>query len=309
MKVINAFYKRISFPFNAYEIIKNKVIDITFFEKYRDVINEVYVNPSWNIQTKDMNGYNQGLLEETEQFIKDIRLLNIKICYTFNDIWLDYDPNINLMGCDIVVVPNTEWLELKSSWPNIEFKNTVINLPTYDDINNGLYDGYDMIYIHDEIIHNHDLYLELKNRRNLKFGTVTNYIDCSTQCAFKDKHYAQIKDDLYGYNTFCATRNYGPVELLLKRNNIPGFLGEYKHYLDVIDIFKLQGRNSTGNFKDAVDIVKNIFNSTELLTEDYSNLNKSLTPMQILKWKINVRNCTGICNECDYCDNILKDIK
>ena len=233
------FKKRFSFPINFDEIFVKKSIDLSWFERHAEVINEVYLEPSFTgINMKDMNGQNYAYDSATViKFLEEIKSYGIKVCVIFNDVFDNSTRLLEefkqaLVNChtlvDIVVVPDKSWLVLREDYPHLQFKNTVINLPTYEQVRDGMYDDYDCIYIHDEIIHNHDLYKAIKGNR--KFGTVVNYSDCSTHCKFKREHYALVRKGKYDYNSFCKTKDYGPIELLLKRNSIPTMRSEFDHY-------------------------------------------------------------------------------
>lgn len=315
------FTNRFSFPINVHEIITNKRIDIEWFKKHASVINEVYVSPDFlGLSTKDMNGANIiAKQDDLLELLMDIKACDIKICVIFNDVFEDEDSNmltLQLFGnklkyyqdlIDIVVVPNKSWLSLRDDYPHLEIKNTVINLPTFEEIERGDYDDYDCIYIHDEIIHNHDLYKSIKGNR--RFGTVVNYSDCSTNCQLKLEHYRLVKKEKYDANLFCKTVKYSPVELLLKRNSIPGWLSEFEYYADVIDIYKLQGRNTTGTFESAIEIVEKVHAKYYEALSEYELLEREVPKLSLIKWKREVRNCGGDCDNCSYCDNILREIQ
>lgn len=307
--------KKFSFPINVEEIFENGVIDLGWFSTHSDFINEVYISPAFmGVYSKDMNGPNTDLKyadhDQIYDFLKVLKKFDIKICVVFNDNDVNIGQALGALDkrdyrelIDIIVVPDSSWL-----WYNLPFeiKNTVINLPTYEEIEAGKYNDYDMVYIHDEIIHNHDLYLELKKKTGLKFGTVVNYGDCATHCQFKAKHYELVSRDAYDANLFCPTSRYGPVELLLKRNSLPPYLSEYLYYADVIDIYKLQGRNTTGTFISAVQIIEGVKNNKNVLTREYLSLSNKIGPINLIKWKNTVRNCGGDCPNCTICDEFLQ---
>lgn len=309
----NPFNKKFSFPINIQEFFVEKSCDIKWLEKYKTLINEVYISSDFMmLNFKDMNGENShNYFDNTEviNFLYNVKKLDIKICVVFNDTELTESDRIKAFDAlklyedlvDIIVVPNKKWLVESKRQFNFMVKNTVINLPTFEEIDNGDYDAYDMIYIHDEVIHNFDKYKNIKGFR--KFGTVTNYVDCTTFCPYKLKHYNLVKKDNYDGNLFCPTTKYQPMELLMKRNSIPGFLSEYKKYLEVLDIFKLQGRNTAGNFKEAMVIIENIFLQNDIIDPDYLKLNE-MTKIELLKWQLNIRNCGGMCEQCSYCDDL-----
>jgi len=309
----NTFNKKFSFPINIQEFFVKKSCNIEWLNKYKTLINEIYISSDFMmLNFKDMNGENAyNYFDNTTviNFLYAVKKLDIKICVVFNDTELTERDRELAFGAlelyqdlvDIIVVPNKKWLIESKKQFKFMVKNTVINLPTFEEISNGEYDDYDMIYIHDEVIHNFDKYQNIKGSR--KFGTVTNYVDCTTFCPFKLKHYNLVKKDNYDGNLFCPTTKYQPMELLMKRNSIPGFLSEYKKYLEVLDIFKLQGRNTAGNFKEAMIIIENIYLQNDIIDPDYIKLHE-MTKINLLKWQINVRNCGGMCEQCSYCDDL-----
>jgi len=160
----NLFNNKFSFPINIQEFFINNSCDLKWLEKHSTLINEVYISSDFmNLNFKDMNGknsHNDYSSEYIINFLYAVKKLDIKICVIFNDIYLTKD-DMNAAYkqleefeslIDILVVPNSEWLTQMKSRFHFEIKNTVINLPTYNDIISKKYDNYDMIYIHDEII-------------------------------------------------------------------------------------------------------------------------------------------------------------
>lgn len=309
--------KKFSFPFNILEIIQNPIRDWeSWFSTHRFYIKEIYITPYFlDNPYNDMNGFAIRLSKTDKtkitNFLIFLKEINIGSCLVFNNVFnttfelfkREIIENISLF--DSIVIPDEEWIKaIRKISKDIVIKNTVIKLPTLNQIKSGNFDKYDIIYIHDEIIHNHNKFLEIKGPR--KFGVVVNFDDCSTNCKFKYNHYSLLaKDNLEG-NVFCKTKQYTPIELLLKRNNIPGILSEYIYYSDVIDIYKLQGRNSTSNFYTSVELLENLLLEKDILTKEYQYLKKNLTAMGLIAWRIMVRNCGGDCDEsCNKCSDFL----
>ncbi len=312
--------KKFAFPINYEKMLKTEDLIkwIIWFNKHKLYIYEVYLTPELlGIDYENMNGINYKLstleFSNLKKLILHLNKIGIKICYVFNDIFNKKFNNLLLNSLNStfgkithsIVVPDKSWIyKIKQINNKIKIKNTVLNLPKFDEIKNGLYDDYDIIYIHDEIIHNHDKFKEIK--KNRIFGTVVNFGDCSTTCTFKHQHYNSIKNNkLNDYKVFCLTSLYTYNELLLKRNNIPGFLSEYVYYSDVIDIFKLQGRSSTGTLESAIEIIENIYKENEIITKDYLYLSNNFN--NISKWKNYIRNCGGDCLTCSYCNIFEKN--
>ena len=310
--------KKFSFPINYKEILENMEYWVKWFERHSYYINEVYLTPiHLGIDFEDMNGQRLDVdKDKVNYLLSKIKQSGIKVCLIFNNIFEVGDEHlarfVEVMTLeeiivDIVVVPNKGWIEPMKAL-GLEVKNTVINLPNADTLD--MYSDYDLIYIHDEIIHNHDIYKKIKENKGYRLGTVVNFGDCVTFCKYKSKHYKLLSKNMYEQNSgFCATKKFDVDELLLKRNNIPGYLSEYEYYADIIDIYKLQGRSDTGTFVSAKEIVEGIATGNKILTTEYKGLLNRISPIEIDKWKIYKRNCTGECLDCEYCDVILHNMQ
>lgn len=297
---------QVSFPLNVNEIFNKKTVDLNWFNENKNVIQEIYVAPFFITKNyKDMNGENDTTdIKKILDFLYKIKELKIKICVIFNNVFSQYN-NLNLQNyCDLIdwlVVPNHDWLKLKKY--GFKIKNTVINLPTFEQIKNGDYDDYDLIYIHDDIIHNHDKWKNIKGNR--KFGCVSNFNECVSFCKLKKKHYKSISVGNYIFDkegsTLCPVQRMSNFERLLKRCAIPDDLHEYEYYSDVIDLFKLQGRTQDDIFYNAVQIV-------ELLNNKIKNTKNvlKLKRFDYLQWKNKTRNCGGNCLNCDFCNKLVK---
>ena len=311
------FYKKFSFPINIQEIFVNKLINAAWFKRYSEIINEIYISSDFlDLNFNDMNGdvkNNEYPNEKIIEFLKDVQSSGIKICVIFNDIKLDNNDMIKAFDklkiheslVDIIVVPNKEWLNYSKEHFNFIVKNTVVSLPTYVEIKNGEYDEYDIIYIHDEIIHNFDKYYEIKGDR--KFGTVVNFGDCTTFCEHKAQHYGMLRHRKYNDVYFCPTNHMPRLELLMTRCSIPGYLSEFRYYNNILDIFKLQGRQTTNNFKTAIKLIERIYNYESILDVDYTLVTGKLKKLNELKWRVKVRNCGGDCPNCSFCYDLYKD--
>lgn len=314
MSTNNKLLKKFSFPINFNVMQEDVVYWKQWFKTHSEYINEVYLTPAhMGMRFEDMNGrfedVDSGLIND---LIESISESGINICIVLNNIFEITDSDIgefeaildtNKFIVDYVVVPSKSWIKPMKN-RGLIVKNTVLNLPTHDNFNE--YKDYDVIYIHDEIIHNHNIYMEKK--KGHKLGTVVNFSDCSTFCKHKRSHYKLLSKNLYEENSsFCITKKYTNTELLLKRNNIPGYISEYNYYSDIIDVYKLQGRSNTGTFKTAKSIIENIYNGSSFLTEEYKNLTNKILPKTLDAWMKYKRNCGGDCVNCDFCDNIIKE--
>lgn len=311
--VKHKYYKRFAFPFNKHEILTDKTVNIEWFKKYAEIINEVYCDPNdLGIDVNDMQEYHiqdevySYNKQEILDYFKSLKGIGIKTSLVFNDIFSDYSHDVidNFLRemreyIDILVVPNKEWLIYKKYGYFI--KNSVIEIATYEEIERGDFDDYDLIYVHDEIIHNHDLYKELKERRNLTLGCLVNNQNCWTTCPVKKKHYKYISRKGDHIKFVCNfTKNMDLQRL--QETVIPKLISEYDYYLDVIDLYKLQGRRGKQIFRECIEIIELCYNDT-----DYHSL--FLNKIDTIKWKNKIRNCGGDCPNCSYCEDLLNKYK
>ena len=296
---------QISFPFNYGEI--SKFENLNFFKKNSNIIKEVYTVPFFLCDYKDaLTDFDYNIdCKKALKILNEINSYGIDINLTFNN--LDYQYNISdekLLKYSYMVksltVPNKSWLKYKSDFI---IKNTVINLPTFEQVKNGEYDDYDIINIHADIIHNHDLWKSIKGSR--KFACVSNFYMCMADCPIKDKHYKLARHNLtLKEQNFCPAEKMDWDEVLLKRCRIPSLKKEYDYYSDVIDIFKLEGRNSNTTFKEACEIV-NILNGKRKFVEEEKYVYMKIRS-NLCKYFNKIHNCSGECKKCNFCTKILK---
>ena len=321
------FHKKFSFPIHFQEVFKDRVNFLFFLKKHQSIINEIYFPPY--MFSLDYDAHNGKHLVFSENEIKEIhnflnlvkKMTDIKFCVIFNDKFTteeEEDKKINELDeflkdpkipIDIIVVTSKKWLKFKKN--NITVKNSVVLLPTFDEISQGVYNDYDMVYIHDDIIHNQQKYKKLKEETNLKLGVVVNFDWCRSNCPHKNQHYHDFKylKELSQprIDSYCPSIVGGNKdENFLKDNRIPMFYSAYKKYLDTIDIFKLQGRRDKDAFHNAMMIVKNIFAEQEILDPTFYMPSKIKIKKYKNIWINKILNCGGDCNTCNFCDNFLK---
>lgn len=323
INVEHSFKNKFAFPFNYDEIIQMDYQK--WFKDHSEIINEVYFDGNMLFDEKlfqDMNGKNSVKSDGFLETLLAVKANDIKISAIFNDIFsietyqeklLElFDDKFSFV--DILVVPlytNKEILKkLKSKF---FIKNTVIDDPNIEDIEKGIYDDFDMIYVHDAVVQNLALYEKLKSKKPLKIGTITNFEMCYADCPHKRKHYRYIKQKANVEVQFCKPTRMSVLERTLKISNITPLYSQYEKFLDVLDCFKLQGRNeSTENFDFAKNIIEMIqLQEKSILVDvgrfpDYEFFNRIPIRVQrnYLKTKL---NCTGKCDSCSFCDDIIED--
>ena len=322
------FHKKFSFPIHFQEVFKDKVKFLFFLKQHQSIINEIYFPPY--MLNLDYDAHNGKHLTFTNEEVEEIhRFLNlvkkttdIKFCAIFNDRFLnEEEENAKIsefekylenpvIPIDIIVVTSKKWLKFQKQ--NIVVKNSVVLLPTFDEIKQGLYNDYDVVYIHDDIIHNQKKYEELKKQTQLQLGVVVNFDWCRSNCPHKYQHYHDFKylkeASQPRIDSYCPSIVGGNKDKnFLKDNRIPMFYSAYKKYVNTIDIFKLQGRRDKDAFHNAMQIVKNVFLEQEILDPTFYVPEKIKIKKHRKTWINKISNCGGDCNNCTFCDNFLKN--
>ena len=318
------FFKKFSFPIRT-EFIEDGVYTIQWFKKYQELISEIYL-PAVMLNSFNFDAHAANKINYTykiEKFLQNITdETDIKICLVLNDIFISEQDEKKLYNELVVYLQNTTlniisivcpsryFLKLKILFPKILLKNTVLLEPTYNQVINNEYNDWDYIYFHDDIIHNLEKFLLIKN--NKKFGCVVNLSNCRSSCQFKRDHYFEFKN--YNNNShqkissFCpALESETEFERKLKDNAIPHTYSSYKKYLNVLDIYKLQGRRDENSSYECMKIIENVFYKRENLLDN--SIFNIMLKTDFLMWENKIKNCSGYCNTCEFCDELVQKYK
>ena len=318
------FKNKFSFPFNTIEILKlyKEDCELAWFKHHAEIINEVYIDPIiFGFYHNDMNGSSVDYTELKDvvlTILKKLKSYDIKISVILNNVFEDDITTEDVERLienkhiiDNLVLPSDRHVtELKK---HFYVKNTVILDPKIDEIYAGQYSEFDMIYVHDSVVQNLEKFKELKRNIPNDIGTVVNFEMCYASCPHKRKHYKFISRKQETDVDFCKPTTMPVLERLLKISNIPPLYSEYLKFVDVLDIFKLQGRNGqTQNWEFAINLIEMIFDKEKSIKFNtrrfprYHRLN--IIPLTTIRGWLTVKsNCGGDCEDCDYCDDIIAE--
>ena len=299
------FFKKFNFPFNTQAI---NLRELQWFKQYKDYIHSIYISPYFIYP--DFIDISSGYSNTTEfkktqstniKYLEYLKEQGILINIIFNNPYIKYNLDYIYTKLsmyeyliDIVTIPRLtqEWISLKSKFI---LKNSCTLLPTFNQVQSGIYDCLDIIQLHDNIIHNHDKWKSIKGNR--KFSCLVN-IGCTSDCTIKQIHYYEIFKG-YSEEQFCPIAHI-PFELnYLRRAAIPEFKSEYVYYLDVIDEYKLAGRGSVKDYQKCKYIIE------QIEQDNFCTITTGITK----QWMERVRNCGGKCSMCTYCENLIQGCK
>ena len=87
-------------------------------------------------------------------------------------------------------------------------------------------------------------------------------------------------------------------------------MDKFDSILNFLKIFKTISVNLFGVFRSGSKIksTKGIVDNTEVFSE-YQLVKDKLNPITLIKWKNEIRNCGGDCDNCNYCDTVLEEVE
>jgi len=314
------FYKKFSFPINM-DMINNNEIDINWFIKYQDLINDIYLPPFFDKEyTFDAHKGIPYDYTNIKEFINKISKTSIKINIIYNDLLLteeEHKNNIkkfkenifkyNLKEITIVDKFSEDWFKLKEDFDFLTIKYSMTNNANLKFIKKNInyLKKFDLIYSHGDILNNYDKYYEFLETNNLKIGTVINFYGCSAKCTKIQDHYKDFK--LYKGNaqpiidSYCPFTNQTILQKQLKTTRLPNKIIHYKKFLNILSIYKLQSRHDIECSRESKKIIEDIFELKPIL---YSVCEPNIKNIDKIKWANYIQNCGGNCLSCSYCDDI-----
>jgi hypothetical protein len=117
--------------------------------------------------------------------------------------------------------------------------------------------------------------------------------------------YKQTPDAQALIDVFCPVKTLSTLERTLKSNSVPLNYYDYKQFLNVLDIFKLQGRREDYTYDNCIKIIEGIFEKREVLVK--VDVLDQINKIDMIKWKKEIKNCTGLCVACSFCDDIISN--
>lgn len=244
--------------------------------KYKNVVQEVYFIPFES--TKDINGKKQIYTAKDKAVLSIIKQSGIELNLVLNTT---EKPDISLvrsykqMGVTWITLFDLSYAPYLNDI--FKIKNSVRNNPSFNDIKTGKYDFLDMIYVHDGIILHPQQWRTI--HKNRLFGTVVNFVTCVEHCQYVKQHYSYIEKTGNKNFPICP---YNRRNAFFKKHNlaIKQSFTAYNNLSDVIDLYKLQGRQNIYEFLDDLKIIEGIHNHEKLFKTMYNF--KLLNALRIL---------------------------
>ena len=300
---------------------KQHIYDIYFtcrmppFEQ--DAMGDVFENPmdliDVALKLQDATGirmsatFNNTLVPVTQQNL-DIFITNFQVLYD--------------AGIRSVTVPHTHWVatgQIQKAFPELLIKNTILRQPeTAKDVANLGKEGFHYVNIHRDLMRDRETLERIRkaaDKYNLKIALLANE-GCHGGCSMMKEHFEynnNRKDNPQYFNdpisrVSCAKWDVQDPATPLKQANIPPWREDWIDLLNVVDVFKMHGRESIARFYETLRIVENFAEGKEILFDTFNRYldDNTLANRPIDAWRKIIKTCKFDCWDCNFCDKVYQ---
>ncbi len=289
------------------EFIKNDYLQ--FLIRNKDLIYDLYFTTRMPPFTQDAMGPDQKNLE--------LLINNFESLYN--------------AGIKIVTLPHTSWVltgEIQKQYPELYIKNTILREVTRpNEIVELAKAGFHYINLDRDLMRDRDRLNEIKEAKDycaeqgypVKLSLLTNE-GCWGNCPIMPEHYhynnTRNGDDPQYFNSRISRVSCSKWDALdgaasLKAANLPPWKEDWIEFLDVIDVFKMHGREAPLRLKETMDIIDRWANDEEYLFSDFREyidvVDIKERPIDV--WRDKIKTCKFNCWKCNYCDKVYESGK
>lgn len=232
-------------------------------------------------------------------------------------------------GVKSATIPFTSWLmfgEIQKEFPKLYIKNTVlwaVDKPrqVYDLFKN----GFDYVNLDRNLMRDQNTLKEIHKARlkaqddfgkEFKLSILYNE-SCVGNCPIQEEHYLYntqnttqnqlifFKSDMNKIS--CVKWEKDDKSYNLKRSNIV-YDKEFLEGLEMIDVFKLHGRENKLVFENSLGIIEH-YRLNKPLNDDFHRFweTKNIPKDRWSEWIETIKNCQFNCWDCKLCEELLND--
>jgi len=283
----------------------------------QDAMGDVFENPmdliDVALKLQDATGirmsatFNNTLVPVTQQNL-DVFITNFQVLYD--------------AGIRSVTVPHTHWVatgQIQKAFPELLIKNTILRQPeTAKDVANLGKEGFHYVNIHRDLMRDRETLERIRkaaDKYNLKIALLANE-GCHGGCSMMKEHFEynnNRKDNPQYFNdpisrVSCAKWDVQDPATPLKQANIPPWREDWIDLLDVVDVFKMHGRESVQRFYETLRIVENFAEGKEILFDTFDQYleDNTLENRPIDAWRKIIKTCKFDCWDCNFCDKVYQ---
>lgn len=246
------------------------------------------------------------------------------------DLFISHFKLLYQAGIRSCTIPFTSWLmfgTIQKEFPELIIKNTVLHaLDEPRQVWDAFINGFDYVNLDRNLMRNQKKLKEIDLARKMaeeKLGKKL-YLsllwneNCIGNCPIQEEHYLYNthnnintqKEVFFKSSLSCISctkwEKEDPAYSFKKSNIIP--TQEFLDGLDMIDVFKLHGRESKNVFQNSLGIIESTRTGKAIYDEFFMLRDKLNIPKdKFQSWIETTKNCNFDCWKCGACDELTKD--
>ena len=325
------------------EDTENKIIPV--LKKHRHLIYDLYFTTRMPPFMQDAMGDVFRSVNDAQGAVKNAFYISqetgIPLSATFNNIWVRPDQknletfisNFKFLydnGVRIATIPHTSWVmtgQIQKEYPELKIKNTILReVSKPNEIVSLSSAGFYYINLDRDVMRDRELLDRLKEvkqycaeKGNPVMLSLLANEHCWGGCPIMPEHYqynsTRKDNDPQYFNSdisrvSCSRWDEYDAAHSLKEANLPPWREDWEEFLDVIDVFKLHGREDAMRFKESLDLITRWDEGKDIL---YPEFDTYLTDVKIKDapiniWRNKIKSCKFDCWDCNYCESVVESV-
>ena len=325
------------------EDTENKIIPV--LKKHRHLIYDLYFTTRMPPFMQDAMGDVFRSVNDAQGAVKNAFYISqetgIPLSATFNNIWVRPDQknletfitNFKFLydnGVRIATIPHTSWVmtgQIQKEYPELKIKNTILReVSKPNEIVSLASAGFYYINLDRDVMRDRELLDRLKEvkqycaeKGNPVMLSLLANEHCWGGCPIMPEHYqynsTRKDNDPQYFNSdisrvSCSRWDEYDAAHSLKEANLPPWREDWEEFLDVIDVFKLHGREDAMRFKESLDLITRWDEGKDIL---YPEFDTYLTDVKIKDapiniWRNKIKSCKFDCWDCNYCESVVESV-
>ena len=325
------------------EDTENKIIPV--LKKHRHLIYDLYFTTRMPPFMQDAMGDVFRTDNDAKGAVKNALYISqetgIPLSATFNNIWVRPDQknletfitNFKFLydnGVRIATIPHTSWVmtgQIQKEYPELKIKNTILReVSKPNEIVSLASAGFYYINLDRDVMRDRELLDRLKEvkqycaeKGNPVMLSLLANEHCWGGCPIMPEHYqynsTRKDNDPQYFNSdisrvSCSRWDEYDAAHSLKEANLPPWREDWEEFLDVIDVFKLHGREDAMRFKESLDLITRWDEGKDIL---YPEFDTYLTDVKIKDapiniWRNKIKSCKFDCWDCNYCESVVESV-
>ncbi len=325
------------------EDTESKIIPV--LKKHRHLIYDLYFTTRMPPFMQDAMGDVFRSVNDAQGAVKNAFYISqetgIPLSATFNNIWVRPDQknletfisNFKFLydnGVRIATIPHTSWVmtgQIQKEYPELKIKNTILReVSKPNEIVSLASAGFYYINLDRDVMRDRELLDRLKEvkqycseKGNPVMLSLLANEHCWGGCPIMPEHYqynsTRKDNDPQYFNSdisrvSCSRWDEYDAAHSLKEANLPPWREDWEEFLDVIDVFKLHGREDAMRFKESLDLITRWDEGKGIL---YPEFDTYLTDVKIKDapiniWRNKIKSCKFDCWDCNYCESVVESV-